>query len=114
MDITTQIKRSENLHILLWLIKDMCWLNQWVLAGTIVFFPTLILAIYICYKTKDTLLSFLVNLAVLAWIIANSCWMLGDFYKLNLNTISTLFFAFGVILMLYYVGLILYKKQTDT
>lgn len=111
MEINQKIKQSENLHILLWLIKDICWLHQWVLAGTIMFFPTLILAIYICVKTRLQPLSLIVNLAVLSWICANASWMLGEFYKWDLKILSTLFFILGILLMGVYVFKIVVQKQ---
>ncbi|MCG9881256.1 MAG: hypothetical protein MH472_11720 [Bacteroidia bacterium] len=98
-------RHTENLHILLWLLKDICWIKGWQIAGTLVFFPTIILAIYIYLKTIKHPLSSWVNLSVLAWISANSCWMFSEFYEWNLEWLSTSFFISGIV----FIGVYLYK-----
>ncbi|MCB9188735.1 MAG: hypothetical protein H6599_05580 [Flavobacteriales bacterium] len=73
-----RIKGYENFHIVLWLIKDVCWVTQAKILGTIMIFPTVSLAIYIAWLTRKSLVDFYHNLAVVCWISANSIWMVGE------------------------------------
>ncbi len=74
-----KLRKIENLHILLWLIKDCCWMMEWRLPGIIMIAPTFFLALYMVVKTFSHS-EFLVNLAVFFWISANSYWMIVEFY----------------------------------
>lgn len=105
-------RHSENFHILLWLLKDICWLKEWQLAGTIVFFPTIFLAIYIYLKTSKHPLSSWVNLSVLAWISANSCWMFSEFYGWDLELLSLGFFVTGIFFIGVYLIKLFHWKKT--
>jgi hypothetical protein len=70
----------ENFHILLWLIKDACWMLHWKVLGITMIPPTVIVAIIIAIKSrKEKSDSFWVNLAVFFWISGNSYWMLCEF-----------------------------------
>ena len=86
----------ENFHVLLWLIKDMCWAMEFKLLGSIMILPTLFAAIWILKITKEQD-EFWVNLAVLFWILANSTWMLVEFLQIGSNYYCLPFFAFGFI-----------------
>lgn len=68
----------DNLHILLWLLKDTCWLMDWKIAGVFMVVPTVGVAVYLAIKTIRRN-SFFVNLAILFWITANSYWMICEF-----------------------------------
>lgn len=72
-----------NVHILLWLIKDLSWLMQWRSLGVFIMIPTILFAILIAYRSKDVLLELLPNLAVVFWIIANSMWMIVEFFAFD-------------------------------
>lgn len=76
----TDLREFENFHIVLWLIKDVCWVSEYKTLGTIMIFPTVFMAIYIAIKTYHTKVDFFHNLAVVCWISANSLWMLGELY----------------------------------
>jgi hypothetical protein len=113
MKLPHKIRHFENLHILLWLIKDSCWLMQWKLAGTIVFFPTLFMAIYICFNTRHSPLSLLVNLSVLCWISANSSWMFEEFYAWNTKPMALTFFGIGLIFIFIYLYQVFVRNAED-
>ena len=73
------IRHFENLHIPLWLLKDTCWMLEWRIAGVIMIFPTLSVAIYLVAKTfKED--EFWINLAICFWISANAYWMCCEFF----------------------------------
>lgn len=97
------IRKFENLHILLWLIKDLCWVSLYKLAGMIMIVPTIGLAIFITYKNRADKAELVHNLAVCFWITANSVWMTGEFfYTDGSRTIATLFFFAGLAMMFRY------------
>lgn len=75
-----KIYQYENLHILLWLLKDTCWMLQWRVYGTIMIVPTILVAVIILIKSwREKTDSFWLNLAILFWITGNSYWMLCEF-----------------------------------
>jgi drug/metabolite transporter (DMT)-like permease len=74
------IKEFENFHILLWLLKDVCWVSGYTLMGTIMIVPTVSMALYIAWATRHIKVDLFHNLAVVCWITANSIWMLGEMY----------------------------------
>jgi hypothetical protein len=113
MKTFSEVKHIENFHILLWLLKDLCWMQEWKILASIVFVPTLFFAIYICIKTYNNHLAFIVNLAVLCWISANSCWMFQEFFQIPLKIPATLFFGSGIIMMIYYLYQIIVRKQQE-
>jgi len=108
-----KIKHFENLHILLWLIKDSCWMLELKLIGTLAFFPTIAMALYICWRSSSKPLDFAANLAVTAWILANASWMFYDFYHWPLKPISLGFFCIGLLIISYYVVKVFITKKPD-
>lgn len=74
------IKEFENFHIVLWLLKDVCWVSGYTIMGTVMIVPTVSMAIYIAWATRLSKVDFYHNMAVVCWITANSIWMLGEMY----------------------------------
>ncbi|HKR07160.1 MAG TPA: hypothetical protein VJY62_21160 [Bacteroidia bacterium] len=102
MDIKS-IRGKENMHIVMWLLKDSCWVMDWKIAGIIMIIPTLSLAVYITWKMRHNKSELFHNLAVCNWITANSIWMAGEFfYNDTLRPPATIFFALGVLSVIYY------------
>jgi hypothetical protein len=101
--MTEKIRKSENLHVLLWLIKAACWMMDIKLLGSIMVLPTIGMAAYVCHISKKELNNLLPNLAVLCWISANSLWMLFDFYQWTLKHYALCFFAVGFVFILMYL-----------
>ena len=79
-ELVARLKKVENLHILLWLVKDSCWMLEIKWLGALMIVPTLSVAVWIVYMTRKTKDLF-INLAVLFWILANSSWMLLEFFN---------------------------------
>lgn len=82
-------------------------------AGTLVFFPTLLMAIYICWRTKEKPLQLLANGAVLCWISANSCWMFEEFYQWPIKPLALIFFGIGLLLIFSYLYQIFVRNKMD-
>jgi len=92
----------ENLHILLWLFKDMCWAMVWRPGGIIMIAPTIAVAIYLLIKSRHKRTELYHNAAVVMWILANSTWMLGEFMNNDLRHIAVLLFGLGILILLIY------------
>ena len=109
------IRKFENFHILLWLLKDLCWVILWRPLGIFMIFPTLSLAIYITFFNKSDKAELAHNLAVCFWISANSIWMIGEFYfEDSTRPVAIIFFLLGLFTMLlYYVPIAFKMKLTS-
>lgn len=90
------INKFENYHIVLWLIKDLCWALVWRPLGVAMIVPTVGLAIYIAYKSYANRVNFLHNVAIVLWISANSIWMTGEFYENDTRPIAVILFLVGL------------------
>lgn len=73
------LRKWENMHIPLWLIKDTCWMLEWRWLGVVMVVPTVTMAIYILIKSVK-MVEFYINLAICFWITANSFWMCAEFF----------------------------------
>jgi hypothetical protein len=93
----------ENFHVLLWLIKDACWMLNFRIMGTVMVVPTLSFAFYFVLKSKHDFFQKISSLAVFSWILANAWWMLSEFYFEPLKHWALLPFSMGISLMCYYV-----------
>jgi hypothetical protein len=108
----TKLREYENFHIVLWIMKDTCWLMDWKLAGVIMIVPTVVAAFHITWLSRKNIANLLHNLAVSHWISANAVWMIGEFfYDDTLRPFSAIFFSIGFIfLAVYYFGVLPRKK----
>lgn len=108
------IRKLENTHVALWLLKDTCWVMDFHLAGIFMIVPTLSLAVYITWRFRKVLAEFFHNLAVCCWITANSIWMIGEFYYGDTlrHYAAVFFFAGMAIVIIYY--LFIYPKTKNT
>lgn len=115
MSGTDKMRRFENFHILLWLLKDTCWVLTWRTMGMIMIFPTILLAFFITWKFRNFKSELWHNLAVCSWIMANSVWMTGEFYyEDTTRTYAAIFFALGfVFIACYYVPMLWGKNRAE-
>lgn len=91
------LRKYENLHIVLWLIKDTFWVLDLKIPGLIMVFPTLFVAIDITRRSFEIKADFMHNLAVVCWICANAIWMIGEFYfDDRLRPVAIVFFSLGL------------------
>lgn len=116
--IPYKYRRIENLHILLWLIKDACWALNLKYPGMLMIIPTLFVAMLITYQTRKITSEFIHNLAVDFWILANCTWMTGEFFQLEENLVgpyglrqlSLIPFSIGLVILGYYYIFLIHKK----
>ena len=109
-----RIRKFENVHIVLWLLKDSCWAMDWRAAGMVMVVPTIAMAIYISWLSRTALKELIHNLAVCSWILANSIWMIGELF-LNDRTrqFALVFFILGLGLIAgYYLRTFLLKRKS--
>ena len=100
--MTKQIRHFENFHIILWLIKDSCWLLHYKIAGVMMIIPTVGMALYIAYRTRAHMHLLLPNIAVCCWISANAVWMLGEFFDFNHVPFALALFLSGIVVIALY------------
>lgn len=107
------IRKFENLHIVMWLLKDTCWVLLYRPLGMIMIIPTLSLAFYITWLAKADKAELYHNLAVCCWICANSVWMTGEFfYQDNWRFAASIFFFAGLFFVSwYYIGNYVTRKK---
>ena len=96
---------KENLHILLWIIKDTCWVQDYRVVGVLMIVPTIAVAIYLTVKSREQREDFIHNIAVCFWLCANSIWMIGEFFfNDQTRPYALVFFALGLVtLALHYL-----------
>lgn len=93
------LRKFENYHIVLWLVKDLCWALVWKPLGIIMIVPTVGLAFYIAWRSLADRFEFLHNVAICFWICANAIWMVGEFYDKEWRYISVILFVCGISLI---------------
>lgn len=106
------IRNTENLHVLLWLLKDLAWISDFKLFGVFMVIPTVFVAVVLSYKSRADFHAFVPNLAVVCWILANSVWMIGEFfYNDSLRPIATVFFILGLLFISFYYTFYYFKLK---
>jgi len=102
--IPARFRRTENLHIVFWLLKDLCWVMLWRPLGLVMIVPTIGAAVLITWQTRDIRAELLHNLAVVFWIIANAYWMITEFFTDDdsLRYYAVIPFSLGIIIIAYY------------
>lgn len=94
------IRKIENLHVALWLLKDVSWCSDWHALGLIMIFPTLFIAIKLCWDTRRILAELVHSVAVVLWLCANTVWMIGEFYYDDMTRpLAKVFFYSGMALL---------------
>ena len=107
--IPSRFRRIENLHILFWLVKDLCWAMNFRYIGMFMILPTIVAALMITWQTRKIYSELMHNLAVVFWITANCTWMIGEFYGIDegpygLRTMAIIPFGIGLtILATFYI-----------
>lgn len=109
--IPARFRKMENLHIVFWIIKDMSWCMGWQFIGIAMIVPTLLVAIFISWRTRQIHSELAHNLAVAFWICANSTWMIMEFIHLDDTLflgaltgkqLSMIPFGIGSLILIYY------------
>ncbi|MCS6989317.1 MAG: hypothetical protein NZM06_07355 [Chloroherpetonaceae bacterium] len=112
MSLFDSVRKFENLHVVLWLLKDVCWISDFKIVGMIMVAPTLALALYLTWRFRGVRTEFLTNAAVCAWISANSVWMTGEFFfEDSLRPFAIVFFVIGFCFIGLEYGLQLWSKR---
>lgn len=105
------VREYENAHIVLWLIKDSCWVSGVRGLGMAMIIPTLLVAIDIARRSWNDATDFAHNLAVCFWISANAVWMTGEFfYNDTWRAYASVFFGMGLITLAWHYVPLVYGK----
>jgi hypothetical protein len=109
------LRATENFHIVLWLFKDLCWVQDQKLLGTIMILPTVLTAIWIAWRSRADIGELLHSVAVVCWICANSVWMLGEFFANDrTRPLATVFFVLGLLCVGWYYGVVRPRQHMRT
>lgn len=118
-----KVKRLENFHVFLWLMKDVSWCNTWIKFGVFAAVPTLGLQIYIAWLTRKNFVEFIHNIAVCLWLCANITWMVGEFlfnggddwFDIHMIWLPDIFFfcGIGIVGLFYLYQLFLFVLKGD-
>jgi len=102
--IPAKFRKMENLHILFWLIKDICWCMVFKPLGIAMIFPTLAIAVFIAWRTRHIVAELTHNIAIALWISANSLWMISEFYGVDeqVKPYCLIPFSLGLLILIYY------------
>ena len=95
-------KQLDNFHIVLWLIKDICWVREFQMLGVIMIIPTVGVALVLTAQSIISKQGFYSNLSILCWMVADSTWMADEFFGLGIEWVTVGMFATGIASMLYY------------
>ena len=107
------LRKIENLHIPLWLLKDTCWMMEWKTLGITMIVPTVGFAFYIAYVTRKSEDLF-INIAICFWIMANAFWMSCEFFgHVEYKFYAGIPFALGFTSTAYFYILKLRKKRHE-
>ena len=99
-ETVTEFRKIENLHVFLWLFKDMCWCFDFKLIGMIMVAPTILAALIITWIQRKQPVELVHNIAVSLWICANTTWMTGEFYfNDQTRPIALCFFVSGIVIL---------------
>lgn len=74
-----KILNIHEIHVISWLLKDVFWTLKWTWMATVMVLPTLLLALYIFIREKESRDS---NLVLLSWLNMNIFWMLHELQNL--------------------------------
>ena len=111
--IPAKFRRTENLHILFWLVKDISWAMLWKPLGLAMLVPTLFVAILITWQTRKVKAELFHNLAIVCWICANGYWMITEFFSKNedLRFFTAIPFSIGLFFIAAYYLVILPQER---
>lgn len=112
MPFLKTVRSSENFHIVLWLLKDLCWVLDLHTAGVVMIAPTVGMAVWIAWRCRAEIGELLHGLAVVCWILANSVWMIGEFFfEDHSRRIAALFFFAGLACVAWYYLVVLPRDR---
>jgi len=109
--IPARFRKMENMHIAFWLMKDISWCMIWRELGITMIVPTLSVAIWIAWRTRNIKSELAHNLAIVFWISANAYWMISEFFHFDTMEVWRNFtgkhlalipFSIGALILLYY------------
>ena len=118
--IPAKFRKIENLHIVFWLFKDLCWCIVFKPLAIAMILPTLTIAGTITWQNRKLPTELYHNLAVFFWIIANCFWMVSEFFqfdsKLIIGTLTgknlAIFpFLIGILFLAYYYAKFYFFKK---
>lgn len=112
--IPKKFRKTENLHIVFWLLKDVSWAMLWKPVGLIMLIPTIAVALLITWQTRKMKSELFHNLAIVFWICANGYWMISEFFWPRLESLryyASIPFSIGLIFISIYYFVVLPNER---
>lgn len=112
--IPKKFRKTENLHIVFWLLKDVSWAMLWKPIGLAMLAPTIAVALLITWQTRKMKSELFHNLAIVFWICANGYWMITEFFwpgAEQLRYYASIPFSIGLVFIGLYYLLILPREK---
>lgn len=111
MNLMRSLRATESFHIVLWLMKDLFWVLDLKVAGTVMVAPTLAMALWIAWRARGDAGELLHSLAVACWITANGIWMVGEFFFADTKRPMAIpFFLAGLLMVAWYYLVMLPRR----
>ena len=81
----TSIRGSENVHIYLWILKDLSWAQSWWIPGHVFGIAAVLWSFYILsHAVRDRNTNeIMTNFSTFMWLFGNTWWMIGDIHDHN-------------------------------
>jgi hypothetical protein len=114
--IPDRFRRSENLHILFWLLKDLGWAMKWTNFALFMIVPTIGVAVLISWQTRKIKSELYHNLAIVCWICANGFWMITELFQMadELRYYTAFPFSAGLLFIaIYYLRILPNEKREE-
>jgi hypothetical protein len=106
------LRAHENLHIVLWLFKDLCWVMDLKIAGLVMIIPTFGMGLWITWQCRQDIGELLHCTAVVLWIMANGTWMIGEFFfDDGTRPLAATFFVLGLLVVSWYYMVLLPRRM---
>ena len=72
----------DNVHIYLWITKDLCWVQSWLLPGLIIGGLACLYAFFLVLRAcwRRNISEFWIKFAEMMWLFANAWWMIGELH----------------------------------
>ena len=110
--MTERLREYENFHIVLWIMKDTCWLMEWKIAGVVMITPTILAALHITWLSRKNIADLYHNITISNWICGNAIWMIGEFFfDDTFRPFAKIFFAIGLSFLMFYYFIILPREK---
>lgn len=73
----------DNVHIYLWITKDLCWVQSWLIPGFTIGGMACLYALFLTFRAafwRKNIGEFWIKMAETMWLFSNFWWMVGELH----------------------------------